>query len=243
MLNLVFIAIESCAFFVIMKPPCKRLVRPGHHNLEPHEPLDTPLKKIRFIPHVLPFMLPYTVQNFAQYMITRGTVSKTFPNFKMFYVCKFPIQNPLQIYGEGNITPFYQVTCLSIAFFVGNLVTRSFGNLADQRQLWLLACLQVFNCIAMWMEVKYSLLPHFWQAMAFSIWVGLVSGSSYLNTHYLITKQQPSGTRMFSLSFAAFGEQLSLTVALIILRSLFNYMCNTPLYRDLVRILMYHYYG
>lgn len=77
-LNLPFIAIECCAFFVILRPPCKRLARPAHHNLEEHEPLVTPAQKWRFIPKVLPFMLPYTIQNFAQYLIMRGAVSSIY---------------------------------------------------------------------------------------------------------------------------------------------------------------------
>lgn len=149
----------------------------------------------------------------------------------------------MQIYGSEKISPFFQVSFISLAFSLGNMITRTFGNIADQRHLWLLACLQTVNCISLWMEVKFSLLPQLWQALVVSFWVGLVNGSSYLNTHYLITKQQPSGTRQFSHSFAVFGEQTSLLVALIILKPLFNFMCETPVYRDLVRRLMYHYYG
>lgn len=153
------------------------------------------------------------------------------------------MQNPFQIYGTEKIMPFFQTTYISIAYTVGNLITRTFGSIAEKRHLWLLACLQVSNCISLWVEVWHSVLPHLWQALFYSVWVGLVSGSSYLNTHYLITKQQPSGTRQFSLKFAAFGEQLALTVALIIVKPLSNYVCDLPVSRDMVRILMYHYFG
>lgn len=73
-INLLFIAVESCAFFVILRPPCRKLARPAHHNLSDHEPLVTIRQKWNFIPQVLPFMLPYTIQNFALYMILRGAV-------------------------------------------------------------------------------------------------------------------------------------------------------------------------
>lgn len=139
--------------------------------------------------------------------------------------------------------PFFQTTFLFIAYTVGNMITRAFGGVAERHHLWLLACLQVANCLAMWMEVRFSLLPHLWQALIFTLWVGLVSGSSYLNTHYLITKQQPSGTRQFSLNFTAFGEQLALSVALIILLPIGNTICDVPLSRPAVRLLMFHHFG
>lgn len=149
----------------------------------------------------------------------------------------------MQIYGNENITPFFQVTYISFAFSLGNLLTRSFGTFADQRHLWMLAFLQAVNCASVWIEVTFSLLPQLWQALVISFLVGVIGGSTYLNTHYLITKQQPSGTRQFSHSFAVFGEQLALTVALVVLKPLFNFVCETPMYRVLVRLLMYHYYG
>lgn len=139
--------------------------------------------------------------------------------------------------------PFFQTTYLIITFTIGNLITRSFGGNADQRHLWLLACLQVANCMLLWMEVKYSVFPYYWQALLLSAYVGLVGGSSFLNTLYLITKQQPSGTRQFSLNFTAFGEQAALSFALIILLPLGNHMCSTPLSRAPVRQLMFHYFG
>lgn len=139
--------------------------------------------------------------------------------------------------------PFFQSTYITIAFTLGNLITRTFGSIAERRHLWLLAILQVVNCVALWMEVKFTLMPELWQAMVLAGYVGLVSGSSYLNTHYLITKQQPSGTRQFSLNFTAFGEQVALSVVLMVLVPLGNAMCDTPLTREAVRLLMYYQYG
>lgn len=149
----------------------------------------------------------------------------------------------MQIYTNEHFSPFFQATCIYIVFAVGTMISRTIGNFADQRHLWLLACLQIVNCISMMIEVKFSLLPNLWQALVISCIVGLLDGSSHLNTHYLICKQQPSGTRQFSHSFTVFGKQMALLVTLIVLKPLFNYVCKSPVYRVLVRKLMYHYYG
>lgn len=73
-INLLFIAVQALAFFVVLRAPCRKLARPAHHNLSEHEPLVTIAQKWRFIPEVLPFAIPHIIQNFAVYLILRGAV-------------------------------------------------------------------------------------------------------------------------------------------------------------------------
>ncbi|CAH0562435.1 unnamed protein product [Brassicogethes aeneus] len=166
--------------------------------------------KLRLIPGLLKYIIPFSLVYLFEYFINQGT----------FELVNFP---------DTFVDQKGQYRWLQVCYQVGVLISRSSVNLFHIRQIWVLAVLQFLNVIIYTTEVIYFYIPSFYVMIFLTIWEGLLGGSAYVNTYYTISMEVPEEDKQFSMAITGFGDSIGISLAGLFAMWFHNKICDLPL--------------
>jgi len=183
-------------FFIISKPA---MIKPKEVETETPK-VQLPVRtKLRLMFQLLPYMIPLSVVYFGEYLINQGVAPvMLFPHSKTFSGREY-------VYYQG----IYQV---------GVFISRSSVNFVPIKNIFLLqlpAIFQALNLILLTFVAVYNFVDSIYIVFAIIVWEGLLGGSIYVNTFYLMSQKFSGEEKEFCLGSTSQSYGLSITLAAI----------------------------
>ncbi|XP_049817176.1 battenin-like isoform X2 [Aethina tumida] len=179
------------------------------NTLELKSPREAIKYKLKLIPGLLKYIIPFSLVYLFEYFINQGTFELI--DFRNSFVD----QNE-------------QYRWLQVSYQVGVLISRSSVNCVHIRHIWILSVLQLINVIIYTTEVIYFYIPNFIIMIVLTIWEGLLGGSAYVNTYYTISSEVNEKDKQFSLAITGFGDSIGITLAGVLSMIVHNKICDLP---------------
>ncbi|XP_066155355.1 battenin isoform X2 [Euwallacea fornicatus] len=170
------------------------------------------LKKLKLVPGLMKYMIPFGLVYFFEYFINQGT-------FEI-------IQIPNATNTEESLATQYR--WLQVTYQVGVFISRSSVNFCHIKQTWAMAVLQGINVVIFVTEAIYYYIPNIYIVVALVLWEGLLGGSSYVNTYYRITKEVEPENRQFSMAITGFADSAGISLAGVFAIFAHNAICKIP---------------
>ncbi|XP_072402254.1 battenin [Diabrotica undecimpunctata] len=168
------------------------------------------IKKLKLIPGLLKYIIPFSLVYVFEYFINQGT-------FELIRIKNSSISNDAQY-------RWFQVT-----YQIGVFFSRSSVNLFHIKQTWWMTLFQGINVVIFTTEAIYYYIPNFYIVVALVLWEGLLGGSSYVNTFYRISTEVPEENKQFSMAITTFGDSVGITLAGFLAIFAHNKICSLPL--------------
>jgi len=194
-------------FFIMTKPDKKRkqeldeenLLRSSSQVFKDIE-LDLTLKhKLKLMVRLLPFMTPLAIVYFGEYLINQAvTPVLLFPQNRTF---------------RGKEYIYYQAL-----YQVGVFISRSSVNLVPIKTVPLLqlpAVFQALNAAILSFNAALNFIPNIYIVFVIILFEGLMGGSIYVNTFYLISQKFRGKEKEFCLGATSMSYSLSITICAI----------------------------
>ncbi len=147
--------------------------------------------KLWLIFKLLKYTIPLFFVYFGEYVINQGiSPVLTFPNSSVFaapYV-------------------YYQFIYQS-----GVFISRSSVNFVPLRQVWPPATLQMVNAVFLATVAVWNFVPSVWIVFLIIFWEGLLGGSVYVNSFYLISSEFEEKFLEFCMGATSMGYALGIT--------------------------------
>jgi battenin len=92
-------------------------------------------------------------------------------------------------------------------------------NIAPIKNLWLLqlpAVFQVINAVLLSFESVYAFIPSIYITFGVILWEGIMGGSIYVNTFYLMSQKFEGTEKEFCLGATSMSYGLSITLSAIV---------------------------
>ncbi|XP_060537468.1 battenin [Cylas formicarius] len=210
LIMLVVPASMAISFWIILPKPMTDQIPTEFDEEKIEIPHPGFLAKLRLIPRVLKYMIPFALVYLFEYFINQGT----------FELIK--IKN-------SSIPQDSQYRWLQVTYQVGVFISRSSVNLFHIRQTWIMAFLQGVNVIIFTTEAIYYYIPNFYIVVALVLWEGLLGGSSYVNTYYRISTEVPQENKQYYMAITAFGDSAGISLAGLFAILAHNKICDMPL--------------
>jgi battenin len=193
----------ALSFFALMTKPYKLYQTQTTNTPTNSEPLLPKPKlswstKMRLMSKLLPFMIPLAIVYFAEYLINQATSPVLlFPNSSF----------------SGKEYIYYQAL-----YQIGVFISRSSVNLLPIKNIWLLqlpAVFQVINAIILGLDAVYAFIPSIYITFGIILWEGIMGGSIYVNTFYLMSQKFEGLEKEFCLGATSMSYGLSITLSAI----------------------------
>ncbi|RZC35719.1 CLN3 domain containing protein [Asbolus verrucosus] len=210
---LIIPGLMSVAFFIILPKPQadeeKLDVQRQVNTEEIERPKESMKKKIRYVPSLFKYMIPFGLVYFLEYFINQGT---------------FELIN----FTNTFLDPSDQYRWLQVVYQAGVLISRSSVNLFHIKHIWIFAVLQAINVVIFTTEVIFYYCPSFWIIVTLTLWEGLLGGAAYVNTYYRISYEVPEENKQFSMAITSFSDSIGITLAGITAIYAHNAICSLP---------------
>jgi len=181
-------------FFIMGKP---QTIEISHAEVVPKVAL--PVRtKLRLLFQLLPYMLPLSVVYFGEYLINQGVSP----------VMLFP-KSAL----SGKEYEYYQAI-----YQVGVFVSRSSVNFVPIKNIYVLqlpAIFQTLNALLLSLVAVYNFIPNIYIVFVIIFWEGLLGGSIYVNTFYLMSQKFTGEEKEFCLGSTSMSYGLSITLCAV----------------------------
>lgn len=96
---------------------------------------------------------------------------------------------------------------------IGAFMSRSSVNMFAIDKIWEMTALQCINVIILLLQIMFFFIPSPWMIDLIILWVGILSGLTYVNTFYLMNKNVPFIQQKFALGLASFGDSMGIAIA------------------------------
>ncbi|XP_030748507.1 battenin [Sitophilus oryzae] len=216
LIMLVIPALMCISFWIILPKPSKddiALALEIQRKVNEEEltnPKETIIRKLKLIPGLLKYMIPFGLVYLFEYFINQGTFEII--QFENFW-----------------LSTSSQYRWLQVTYQVGVFISRSSVNFWHIKQTWIMAVFQGINVIIFTTEAIYYYIPSFYIVVALVLWEGLLGGSSYVNTYYRITNEVAPENKQFSMAITGFADSAGISLAGIFAILAHNAICNIPL--------------
>ncbi|XP_076262313.1 CLN3 lysosomal/endosomal transmembrane protein, battenin isoform X2 [Rhynchophorus ferrugineus] len=216
LIMLIIPAITSISFWIILPKPAQDEVavmidiQRKVNEEELKNPKATFIKKLKLIPGLLKYIIPFGLVYLFEYFINQGT----------FEIIQFK---------NTSVDVDSQYRWLQVTYQIGVFISRSSVNIIHIKQTWIMTVFQGINVIIFTTEAIYYYIPSFYIVVALVLWEGLLGGSSYVNTFYRITKEVNPENRQFSMAITGLGDSAGISLAGISAIFAHNAICNIPL--------------
>ncbi|XP_050497291.1 battenin isoform X3 [Diabrotica virgifera virgifera] len=168
------------------------------------------IKKLKLIPGLLKYIIPFSLVYVFEYFINQGT-------FELIRIKNSSISNDDQY-------RWFQVT-----YQIGVFFSRSSVNLFHIKQTWWMTLFQGINVVIFTTEAVFYYIPNFYIVVVLVLWEGLLGGSSYVNTFYRISTEVAEENKQFSMAITTFGDSIGITLAGFLAIFAHNKICALPL--------------
>jgi len=193
-------------FFIMSKPDKKRVVDidklPEASTIlaeRAPDPLSIKQKLVLMV-KLIPYMAPLAIVYFGEYLINQSvTPVLLFPEDKIF---------------RGREYVYYQAL-----YQIGVFISRSSVNLVPIKNIYLLqlpAVFQALNALILSLDAALNFIPTIWVVYIIILWEGLMGGSIYVNTFYLISQKFTGKEKEFCLGATSMSYGLSITLCAIV---------------------------
>jgi battenin len=194
------------AYFLMSNPNTKK--DPEQERLlndkgvyEPVPEGDLPIKrKFSLMWGLVPYMAPLAIVYFMEYLINQSVSPVLlFPKSKTF---------------TGKEYVYYQAL-----YQVGVFISRSSVNLVPIKNVYLLqlpAVFQTLNALVLSVDGALNFIPTIWITFVIIFWEGLMGGSIYVNTFYLISQKFSGKDKEFCLGATSMSYGLSITLCAVV---------------------------
>jgi len=193
------LGIALCYFLIITKPAD---LAPTALETNAPKPKKLPLMtQLRLLVRLLPFMIPLGLVYFGEYLINQGITP----------VLKFDHPNFVK---DKKAYLYYQAI-----YQVGVFISRSSVNFLPIKSIYLLqlpAIFQMINAIFLSFVAVYNFIPTIYVIFGFIFWEGLLGGSIYVNTFYLMSQKFQGEEKEFCLGATTQAYGLSITLAAVV---------------------------
>lgn len=166
--------------------------------------------KIRYMPSLLKYMIPFSMVFLFEYFINQGLLELV--HFKDIWIDK-----------EA------QYRWLQVDYQIGVFISRSSVNLVKINKIWLLAVLQAVNVGIVFTEVLTFFSPTIWIIFALVLFEGLLGGGTYVNTYYRMSKEIPEDRRDFALGIVPVADSIGIALAGFLAIPAHNALCKVPM--------------
>ncbi|ENN76755.1 hypothetical protein YQE_06596, partial [Dendroctonus ponderosae] len=213
---LIIPAMTAISFWIILPKPSEEdiaealEIQTKINEDELKSPKESFIKKIKLLPGLMKYMIPFGLVYLFEYFINQGT-------FEI-------IQIPNSLIAESSQYKWLQVT-----YQVGVFISRSSVSFWHIKQTWIMAVFQAINVIIFTTEAIYYYIPSFYIVVALVLWEGLLGGSSYVNTYYRIAHEVKPEDKQFSMAITGFADSAGIALAGMFAILAHNAICNTPL--------------
>lgn len=93
---------------------------------------------------------------------------------------------------------------------LGEFLARSSVNLLAVDRIWEMTALQCISVIIALLQILFVFMPSLLMILTLLLWVGMLSGLTYVNTFYLMNKEVPFIQQKFALGLASFGDSIGM---------------------------------
>eukprot|EP01114_Cavostelium_apophysatum_P016369 TRINITY_DN4635_c0_g1_i1.p1 TRINITY_DN4635_c0_g1~~TRINITY_DN4635_c0_g1_i1.p1 ORF type:complete len:455 (+),score=91.68 TRINITY_DN4635_c0_g1_i1:102-1367(+) len=157
--------------------------------------------QMRLVLKLLPYMIPLALVYFGEYLINQSiTKALNFPNNSHFK--------------DGKSYQYYQAI-----YQVGVFISRSSVNLFPIKYIFLLqlpAVFQLINVLLLSFTAVYGWIESIYVIFVIIFWEGLLGGSIYVNTFYLMSQRFEGAEKEFCLGGTSQAYGFSITMAAVI---------------------------
>jgi len=184
----------AVAYFFIMGKPQTEVVS---QNRETKSTLPTKTK-LRLMFQLLPYMIPLSLVYFGEYLINQGI-------------------SPVMLFPKSDLAGKEYVYYQAI-YQVGVFISRSSVNFIPIKSIFLLqlpAVFQTLNALLLSFVAVYNFVPSIYIVFAIIFWEGLLGGSIYVNTFYLMSQKFNGEEKEFCLGSTSMSYGLSITIAAV----------------------------
>ncbi|XP_971061.2 battenin isoform X1 [Tribolium castaneum] len=202
----------AVTFYIILPSPevmDENDIQADVNNEEIKNPKEAFMKKLKHVPSLFKYMIPFGLVYFLEYYINQGTFELI--NFENTF-----------------LAPSDQYRWLQVAYQIGVFVSRSSVNFFHIRHIWVMSVLQAVNVVIFTTEVIYYYMPSFWIILALTLWEGLLGGAAYVNTFYRISTEVREENKQFSMAITSFADSIGITLAGIVSIYAHNAICSLP---------------
>lgn len=248
---LVVPCIEAMTFWLLLRNPCALPKNDSEISFttspddieyanENAETKFTLGDKIRYMPSLLKYMIPFLMVFLFEYFINQGLVSICMSNFflnilqdiALFLLLIFfspSFQLELVHFKNIWIDKEAQYRWLQVDYQIGVFISRSSVNLVKINKIWLLAVLQFINVVIVTTEVVTFFSPTIWLIFALVFVEGLLGGGTYVNTYYRMSKEIPDDRRDFALGIVPVADSIGIALAGFLAIPAHNALCKVPM--------------
>ncbi|XP_072178177.1 battenin-like [Diadema setosum] len=155
-------------------------------------------EKLAVIKSSLYLIIPLMIVYIAEYVINQG----------LFELLFFP---------GAWLSHEAQYRWYQVVYQLGVFISRSSVNILFIEKTWIMAVLQVVNLIFIVMQLLYFFIPSIFIIFAIILYEGLLGGSAYVCTFYILrTRVSTTNRKEFALGAASVSDSLGIATAAII---------------------------
>ncbi|CAG9855028.1 unnamed protein product [Phyllotreta striolata] len=167
-------------------------------------------KKLKLIPGLMKYILPFFLVYLFEYFINQG----------LFELIQFK---------NSTLSMSDQYRWFQVTYQVGVFLSRSSVNVFHIKQTWWMTLFQGINVVIFTTEAIYYYIPNFYIVVVLVLWEGLLGGSSYVNTFYRISTEVEEENKQFSLGITTFGDSVGIASAGFLAILAHNQICSLPI--------------
>ncbi|XP_047127410.2 battenin [Hydra vulgaris] len=164
------------------------------------------IAKVRLIKPLLKYMVPLFLVYLAEYTINQGL-------FELLYY-------------DIWLSQASQYRWFQVDYQIGVFISRSSVNLFQIKKVIFPALCQWLVLLFLLLEVYYVFIRSFWITLIVILFEGLLGGTVYVNTFYLIFQEIEEDYREFSMSMANVANINGITIAGFLALPIHNFLCE-----------------
>jgi len=145
-------------------------------------------------------MTPLAIVYFGEYLINQSV-------------------SPVLLFPEDTTFRGKEYVYYQALYQIGVFISRSSVNLLPIKNVYLLqlpAVFQIINALLLSIDAALNFIPTIWVIFAVILWEGLMGGSIYVNTFYLISQRFTGKDKEFCLGATSMSYGLSITICAIV---------------------------
>lgn len=237
--------LEGAVFWMLLRNPCTIPKNDSEFQfntipddlegaVENSEPKFTLGDKIRYVPSLLKYMIPFFMVFLFEYFINQVRSKSRMQYYRQqmssnaFYSITQGLLE-LVYFKDTWIDPKEQYHWLQVDYQIGVFISRSSVNLIQFNKIWLMTVFQFINVLIVLAEVMTFFSPTILILFALVFWEGLLGGGAYVNTFYRMSKEIPEDKRKFALGIVPMADATGIALAGMLAMPVHNALCAMPM--------------
>jgi battenin len=194
-------------FFIMSKPERRRFVdidnpptKSSSIFAEDAQDSLSMKRKLMLMAKLLPYMTPLAIVYFAEYLINQSV-------------------SPVLLFANNSTFSGKEYVYYQALYQIGVFISRSSVNFVPIKNVYLLqlpAVFQTVNAIVLSVDAAVNFIPNIYVTFVIILWEGLMGGSIYVNTFYLISQRFTGKEKEFCLGGTSMSYGLSITICAIV---------------------------